>query len=52
VADAGLDVTEAGITTEGGRACDVIQVVDERRQKLADPARLAWLQERLELALG
>jgi [protein-PII] uridylyltransferase len=52
VADAGLDVTEAGITTERGRACDVIHVVDEQRQKLTDAARLASLQGRLESALG
>jgi UTP:GlnB (protein PII) uridylyltransferase len=52
IADAGLDVTEAGIATEHGRACDLIHVVDERGQKLVDPARVEGLRGRLEAALA
>jgi [protein-PII] uridylyltransferase len=51
IADAGLDIRQARIETEGHLARDTIHVADERGQKLLDQPRLELLRASLEAAL-
>jgi [protein-PII] uridylyltransferase len=51
IADNGLNIKGARIETEGKRARDIIEVTDERGQKLVEPALLQSLRSKLEAAL-
>jgi len=51
IADAGLNIKQASIETEGNLARDTVHVTDERGQKLLDKGWLESLRARLEAAL-
>jgi [protein-PII] uridylyltransferase len=51
IADAGLNIKQARIDTEGNLARDTIHVTDGRGEKLRDQGILELLRTRLELAL-